>query len=272
MKKIHWLLLFGLNILVVLCIFLPFLPGPYDKLSYGLSGVAQLTGFLGLLLVPIGTLWLIQEIKNLANTDKPVNNWTNGFYYAICAVSIFIFVGLFVALMLFATVGLSVGVIGLFILVLILYRLIPDIKKLRTKSIRSFNAAPLYLLSVPLIAFALRSLFIGPVSDQARNYAIKQGEKLIYAIESYYDHRGEYPESIDNLFYHYDIPKPSVMGIDNFQYERNGDAYNLSFVQWQHFLATEEIVMYNKNDEHTVKGHFASYNARKPHWKYYWLD
>ena len=272
MNKLHWLALIGMNILVAVCIFLPFLPGPYDKLSYGLSGVAQLTGLLGLLLVPIGTLWLIQEIKNLVNTDKPVNNWNNGFYYSIAAIAIFIFISLFIVLMLLMTVGFSVGVISLLFLVLILYRFILAIKKLRTRPNRSFNATPLYLLSIPLIAFALRWFFIGPVSDQARNYAIKQGEKLIYSIEKYYDQRGEYPESIDDLAYRYEISKPFVMGIDNFQYERNGNAYNLSFVQWQHFGATEEVVMYNKNDAHTVKGHFASYDAKKPHWKYYWLD
>jgi hypothetical protein len=62
------------------------------------------------------------------------------------------------------------------------------------------------------------------------------------------------------------------MGIDEFRYERNGNAYNLSFIQWQHVGATEEVVMYNKNDQHNVKGHFASYDAKKPHWRYYWLD
>lgn len=272
MKKINWLLLIGINMLIILCIFLPFLPGPYDKLSYGLSGLAQLSGFFGLLLVPVGTLWLIQEIKNLLAGNKPLNNWSNGYYYAIGAVAILIFVSLIFVMMLLATVGLSAGAIGLLILVFVLYRLFPAIKKLKTKTNRSFNAAPLYLLSIPLIAFAVRWFFMGPVSDHARNYAIKQGEKLIYAIESYYDQKGEYPESIENLAWKYHIPKPAVMGIDNFQYERNGDAYNLSFIQWQHFGATEEIVMYNKNDEHTVKGHFASHNAKKPHWKYYWLD
>ena len=89
MKKMQLLQLIALNLLIILCMFLPFLPGPYDKLSYGLSSIAQLTGFAGLLLVPIGVLWLIQEIKKRAgNNNKPLNNWSNGYYYAITAICI----------------------------------------------------------------------------------------------------------------------------------------------------------------------------------------
>ena len=272
MKKLQWLQLIALNGVVILCMFLPFLPGPYDKLSYALSGIAQLTGFLGLLLVPVGAVWLIQEVRILAGHKIPFNNWTNGYYYSISAVIISIFISFVFVMMLLINVGSSAAVISLVVFGFIIYKFFLFMKRLRSRSDRSFNAMPLYLISLPLIAFAFRWFFMGPVSDHARSYAIRQAEKLIYAIESYYDQRGEYPESIENLVYHYHIPKPSVMGIDEFQYERNGNAYNLSFIQWQHFGATEEIVMYNKIDQHTVKGHFASYDARQPHWKYYWLD
>lgn len=127
----------------------------------------------------------------------------------------------------------------------------------------------LYLLSLPLIAFTVSMFFMAQVSDYSRNYAIRQGQAVINAIENYYTQRSRYPESIDEL---HNIPKPSVMGIGEFRYERNGTAYNLSFIQWQHVLATKEVVMYNKNNEQNIKGHFASYNAKQPHWKYYWLD
>lgn len=272
MKKLQWLQLIALNLLVIVCMFLPFLPGPYDKLSYGLSGVAQLTGFVGLLLVPIGILWLIQEIKKNAVNDKPLSNWSTGYYYAITAGCIVTLISLIVVLVLLVIVGPSAAAIGLIVIAFTIYKFVFAIRNLKYRSVKTFNAAPLYLLSAPIIAFTVYMFLLGPVSNYGRNYAIKQGEKLIDAIESYYIQRGDYPESIENLYYHYHVPKPSVMGIDDFKYERNGNAYNLSFVQWQHVGATEEVVMFNKNDQHNVKGHFASYNAEKQHWKYYWLD
>lgn len=272
MKKLQWLQLIVLNLLLILCMILPFLPGPYDKLAYGLSSIAQLIGFVGLLLVPIGILWLIQEIRKLAGSNTPSNNWSNGYYYAITAACICTFIGLVIVLALLVGVGPSAAAIGSVILVFTIYRLAYSIKNLKRQPVKTFNTAPLYLLSMPLIAFAVYMFLLGPVSNYGRNYAIRQGEKLINAIESYYIQRGDYPESIENLYYHYHVPKPSVMGVDEFRYERNGNAYNLSFIQWQHVGATEEVVMYNKNDQHNVKGHFASHEAKKPHWRYYWLD
>ena len=269
MKKLQWVQLFALNLLIVVCIFLPFIPGPYDKLAFALSGMAQVTGFLGLLLIPFGILWLIQEIKKLAGNNKPLNNWSSGYYYAITATCICTFICLLYALSLLMAVGPSAAVASLAVIIYILYKLIPSIKNLKHSNNKVFNAAPLYLLSIPIIAFTVRLFFIGPASDYSRDYAMKHAEKVITAIENYYAQKGDYPESIDYL---YDVPKPSVMGIDEFVYERNGNAYNVSFVQWQHLGATREVVMYNKNNEHNVKGHFASYNANQNHWRYYWLD
>ena len=98
---------------------------------------------------------------------------------------------------------------------------------------------------------------------------MKQGQQAIAAIENYHHQIGSYPASIE---YVPNVPKPSIMGTDKFIYELNGDAYNLAFVQHQHLGATREVVMYNKNDQHNVKGYFANYNTNQPHWKYYWLD
>jgi hypothetical protein len=48
-----------------------------------------------------------------------------------------------------------------------------------------FLPGPYDRLSLPLS---------GPVSEFARNYAIKQGEKAIDAIENYRKQRGSYPQ------------------------------------------------------------------------------
>lgn len=268
MKTKQWLQLIAFNMLVVVCIFLPFLPGRYDRLVMGISGVAQLTGFAGLLLVPVGILWLIQEIKKI--TGRPVsNNWHNGYYYAVTACCIGVLFVLLLTLTLWVAVGLSAGVIALSGAVYLFYRLSIAIRKLKKHSAFSFNATPLYLLSIPLIAFTVRLFLIEPASSYSRDHAIRQAQKAIGIIEQYHDQHHRYPESLDQF---YDLPRPSVMGIDQFIYERNGDGYNLSFVQWQHFGATREVVMYNKEDRHNVKGHFASYDVQQLHWRYYWLD
>ena len=269
MKGTQWLRLIFLNLLVGFCIFLPFLPGPHDKLALGLSILAQLIGFLGLVLVPIGIFWLIQEIKKLNGSTTLSSNWSNGYYLAIITLLVCIIFSLFLGLVLLVGTGITAGIIWLVMLSIGIYKVIPAIKRLKNAARERFNVVPLYLLSLPIIAFTLRSFLISPVSEYGRNYAIQQSHGVITAIERYYDDHGNYPESLE---YIQDLGRPSVMGIDEFKYERNGEAYNLSFVQWQHLGATREVVMFNKKDEHNVKGHFASYNVKKPHWKYYWLD
>ena len=165
-------------------------------------------------------------------------------------------------------VGPSAVVLTLLVASVALYKLVPAVRSLRQNS-GSFNAAPLYLLSVPLIAFTVRIFLIGPVSDYSRNYAIENGQRLISAIENYYSLNNHYPESIEELDY---VPKPFIMGIEEFQYERRDNDYSLWFIQWQSIIATKEVVMFNKNDNHRIKGHYASFNVKQPHWKYYWLD
>ncbi len=269
MKKFHWLQLVSLNLVVILCIFLPFIPGPYDNLSLGLSALAQVSGLIGLPLVPVGIFWLIQEIKKKTGQANPQSHWGSGYYYAITATFICALISLFILLVLLMMIGPSAIVIALLVMGFSLYKIWPTIKNLKNNKRTLFNVAPLYLLSIPLLAFSVRMFFIGPISDYSRNYAIEQGQGMIQAIENYYEKKNHYPESIECL---HDTPKPSIMGIEEFQYARNGDAYNLSFVQWAHVFATKEVVMYNKNDEHNVIGHFASYDANQPHWRYYWLD
>lgn len=269
MKRSHWIQLVILNLLMILCIVLPYLPGPYDKLSLAISVAAQLSGYVGLLLIPVAILWLIQEKKKLTGNSKESNKWNNGYYYAMTALCICTFLGFVFILILLISVGISASIIALTFILFALFRQISAIKKLKNRDRRTFNAAPLYLLSTPLIAFTVCIFFIGPVSEHSRNYAIKQAQELITDIENYRIQNGSYPQSIE---YVTDISKPSVMGISEFIYELNGDAYNLAFVQHQHFGATREVVMYNKNDEHNVKGYFANYSTSQLHWKYYWLD
>ncbi len=267
MKKVHWLQLIALNVVLVICILLPFFPGRYDSLSLPLSVSAQLIGYIGLLLVPIGILWLIQEMKKLSGSATPLNNWSNGYNYAISASIVCTLISLVFMSVLAVSVGFSAGVIAFIIAAFLLNRQFNAIKDLKSQT--GFNLAPLYFIIIPLIALFVSTRLIVPASNHSRNSAIKQAEKVILALEKYHNETGNYPTSIGHL---YDLPTPEVVGVKEFIYELNGNAYNLAFVQHQHLGATREVVIYNRNDDHQVKGHFASFNADTPHWKYYWLD
>ena len=86
--------------------------------------------------------------------------------------------------------------------------------------------------------------------------------------------------------------KPSVVGIEQFHYAPNGQAYNLFFEQptFATDFGVREIVMYNRLDEHVMVSHAAwilagapeqlearqgwhsSHDASSPHWKLFWFD
>jgi hypothetical protein len=86
--------------------------------------------------------------------------------------------------------------------------------------------------------------------------------------------------------------RPGVIGIEEYQYERHGDAYNLVFEQFALHFGTREFVIYNPHDEQAMtahkrdlleltpeqlsleqtRGHYAVHDAGHPHWKYFWFD
>ncbi len=77
MKKVNWKKLTALNVLVVLMIVSPFIPGPSNKMVLAVSILGQIAGIFGLLLVPIGLAWLIIEIRRLRTTNKMINKDLN---------------------------------------------------------------------------------------------------------------------------------------------------------------------------------------------------
>lgn len=70
-------------VLIALCIVYPFLPGGYDSLAKPLSTIAQGRGVLGVLLVPVGALWLITELRQ---RSRPIKG--RGFVFAVISVII----------------------------------------------------------------------------------------------------------------------------------------------------------------------------------------
>lgn len=350
MKKFNWINLIAINLLLIVMIILPFLPGPPNKLVIGLSVFGQSAGFFGLLLIPIGIIWSIVEIRNLRNRNNENSNWRQRYSLAILTTAIIIaLIGVFViglkgaffgpllmllgiiwaimeirnlrnrnnedsnwrpayslaivatiiitAIYLLLVIGVflhSGALVGLLVLIpgaLGLNMAIRRIRNIRINSDRKMNSTPFYLLTIPLIALITRIYLTEPLSDYSRNYAIKRSEALIASIEEYKNKEGHYPESIQDLEARYlkKTPSPFIMGILNFRYNKINDHYSLSFSQWLEIGSLEEIVLYDKNnlrnnltgafakydysfDLCRVKGAFASYDTGHSDWRYYRLD
>lgn len=252
---------------VVLCMFLPYLPGGYDSLAAPLSLMAQLFGWIGLLLVPAGALCLASE--RFARARRAA---------AILALVASILVALGVSLA--ALIGSGVS-LGLLTLAACAAGIAWGARRLRTVS--------LDLVVVPVAVALVQWLAAEPATSFSRNRAIRNGGPLIADIERHRAANGRYPASLLSVWRDY---APGIVGIEAYRYEPSGEAYNLVFEQPTFILGTREFVVYNPRDENTIishaidrlqmtpdqlavertRGHYAVHDAPQPHWKYFWFD
>ena len=264
-------------------IFLPYLPGDYDASSITLSGMAQLLAFSSLLFVPIGIGWLIYESIKQKKENSTVSN--NSYRFAIAALAVSVLVALITSLGAFANHSLSLAVITILIYVFVFPKIVFRMKQIKNN--KSFNLIPVYLVCIPIIVVLIRSLLIVPAIQFSRNYAIKQSEQYIQDIESYNKRNGHYPVSLHSLWNDY---RPSVRGIKQYHYEQNGNGYNVYFEQFSNELGVQEIVMYNKFDEHEMtshdtdllqlsleeqnrqRGYLSVHQLPQKNWKFFWFD
>jgi hypothetical protein len=262
--------------LVVVCMFLPVFPGAYDSFAVTLSGGAHIVAIVGLLLVPIGAVWLVSEMRH-----------GSGYYFAIASIAAASLLAASLAMAALASVGPTLALCVATLLAYGLWRAGRAARLLKHGGTGRFNAAPLYLIVVPTVAFACWFLLLGPAIEFSRQRAIKNSAELIREIDAYHQANGRYPASL--LALHQDY-KPSVIGIERYYYEPNGEAYDLYFEQLSNVFGTREIVMYNARDEHSLPshdsdllrwtpeqlrarpGHYAIHDTSTPHWKYFWFD
>lgn len=89
MKTSAWLRLLAMNLLFALFVVLPFMPGPSNKLSIGLSALGQMAGFFGVLTLPLGLVWAFFEFRKFRGaTGLKVNHWNNGFLLKLPSTSV----------------------------------------------------------------------------------------------------------------------------------------------------------------------------------------
>lgn len=266
---------------IILATLFPFLPGPHDTLAVPVSLMSQIFGKVGLLLVPVGALWVASGY------------WTRlaGKQYGIAIAALIASSVVWVMVSLGALVSsgplLCLGAIAVWIFVV--SRIWPRVRLLKRSTPQPTSAAAFYLLVVPIAVALVQMAVVGPAIELSRSRAIRNSAPLIADIEQYRAANGRYPESLLSVSGDY---SPGVIGIRDYQYEPSGEAYNLFFEQFALNFGTREFVMYNPRDQQAMtshrldrlaltpqqlaleqrRGHYAVHNAPQPHWRYFWFD
>lgn len=266
--------------LVLLCTFLPFLPGRYDPLAVPLSTMAQAGAMLGLVLVPFGLLWLAADRSQRLAQKRRV------FPILAMVASTLVWVAFFFAAL--TQSGYTLAALVVVVWFVVLSRVYVWFKQRNTTpQIRS--ALPYYLVIVPVVVVLLQFALLERAVGYSRNRAIQFSAPLIGAIEDYRVANGRYPTSLHAVWPDY---LPYVVGIEQYYYEPHGESYNLFFEQFAYRFGTQEFVMYNPRDQHAMtshamdlleftpeqlaversRGHYAIEDASQPHWRYFWFD
>jgi hypothetical protein len=268
MNRRNWFILLIIAIGIVAASISPFLPGPNNGIVHGFAKVTHLLGYVGLIFVPLSLVWLIVEIRNKRG-QKP-NRWTNGYYPSLLAMTpMYLFLPMQIAIGMRESRGINweLLLISVFITAFFTYR----IQKLKSKIAYKFNPAPVFVVSIPLIALFTYLFVVEKAADRSREYVIFKTEPLITAIEEFKTERGFYPEKLEELEGKYipEIPRVNSMGVRAYQYEKRNGAYQLSFEQNWHWNATD-VVVYHPLGPDAIKGSFEKKPVGYSNW-FYWL-
>jgi len=249
---------------VIAITLLPFLPGGYDPVAGPASMTARVFGFVGLVLVPCGLVWLGWPRRGPG----------------IALLAAFVVVWAAVAFAAFSSAGYVLCAIVVALGVVLFARVRSAVRS-------AARAAGTYAVIVPLAVFTLQLLLVPRAVEFSRNRAIRNAAPLVADIERHRASRGQYPVSMLAVWPDY---KPGVIGIERYHYEASGDAYNVAFEQIARELPTREFVVYNPRDEQTftshasvllqfdpgrlqrARGYFAVRDTAHPHWKLFWFD
>jgi hypothetical protein len=235
-----------LTIVVILAMtFLPFLSGGYDFLAGPLAAVAWALGRVGLLLVPIGGLWLWTGAK--AATNGRPGKWLARLTLGVCVL-------IALALIIVAFAGTSslllagaVAAVAVAVNVGVARRL-----RLTHSGTPLPRSAAVALLIVPVIVWGVQSALLDPLTASARNRVINNAAPLIAEIEQYHARHGRYPVSLFAIWGDY---KPAIQGVERYYYEPSGDAYNLIFREPTLEFGIRRFVVYNPRDKQRVTVH-----------------
>lgn len=227
-----------LSAILCLVMVLPYLPGRFDASAATYSFVVQVASYVSLLMVPVGLAWMVSRRRSrLWHRLALVLGGLVAFVITIAAAS----------LNRLAT-GVILGVGAILLLRTAYRRSRADSEHIGHKE----NPIPFCLVCVPLILVTFRATVLPLAAGWSRDRAIQHSATLIAEIESFRQRRKHYPVSLQSL--NRDVPT-GVVGIERFQYEPNGEAYNLFVVRPHIELDAKDVVMFNPRDEHRFTSH-----------------
>jgi hypothetical protein len=227
---------------VIVLTFLPFAPGGYDSMAVPLAVMAWIAGRVGLLLVPIGLLWLWTLSRD--RTARPrwlirLSAGTGVFILAVMSVIAFAASGS----LLLATGTATVATLSTARLA----------RRLRPHPATPVpRMAPALVAVAPVIVLAVQIILIDAAATRARDRVIANAAPLIEEIERYRTRRGTYPESLFSIWGDY---KPSIVGVERYHYERSGDGYNVIFREPSLDFGMRRFVVYNPLDRQRITVH-----------------
>jgi hypothetical protein len=287
---LHLVKVAGITAVTILCICSPFLPGKYDALAVPLSTMAQLFGAAGLLLVPIGVLWLTSEIVRRSQRNRTPPNPRRGYYFALASLTAASVLVVVVSLGVLFGISTSLGIMTLALWFYAVSRWLPGLRRLKTAETENIHPAPLYLITLPVAVLVFQAVLAARLTEFSRNRAIANSTEFVSHLERYRAAYGRYPVTLAAMWKDY---YPDVVGIEKFHYAPYGESYNLFFEQprllFDNF-GTREWVVYNPNDEHRMFSHtswfllltpeelersqgwYAVHDAKVPHWRCFWFD
>lgn len=227
---------------VIVMTFLPFAPGGYDSMAVPLAVMAWIAGRVGLLLVPIGLLWLWALSRD--RTARPrwlirLSAGTGVFIPVVMSVIAFAASGS----LLLATGTATVATLSTARLA----------RRLRRHPARPVpRMAPALVTVAPVVVLVVQTILVDAAATRARDRVIANAAPLIEEIERYRARRGTYPESLFSIWGDY---KPSIVGVERYHYERSGDGYNVIFREPSLDFGMRRFVVYNPLDRQRVTVH-----------------
>jgi hypothetical protein len=229
---------------VTVATFLPFVPGGHDPLAVLLSALAWALGRVGLLLVPVGALWLW---ASRAQRSRPapqalLMRITLGTCVVIAMVTVLVAFASSGSRLLAAITAVLTGLLTM--------RLWRRIRATESRVPGPRVAA--ILVVAPLVILAAQTMLVDAITVHARNRVIANSAPLIAEIERYRSRRGAYPESLFSVWGDY---KPSIVGVERYHYERSGDSYNVIVREPSLGFGMRRFVVYNPRDMQRVTVH-----------------
>ena len=171
---------------VIVMTFLPFAPGGYDSLAVPLAVMAWVLGRVGLLLVPIGLIWL--WVLSRDGTARP--RWL---IRLSTGTSVFILVVMVV--IAFASSGSLLLATGTAAVATLLVARVAH-RMPRHPATRVPRMAPALIAVAPILVLTAQTMLVDAAAMAARNRVIANAAPLIEEIERYRTRRGTYPESL----------------------------------------------------------------------------